>query len=112
MAMTPEELKALTESISQSLKVNMDAALKPLQEQVSALEANQKAVADQLQANANAEVEGMRKAVAEKFGEVVANQLDAAGVREMHSKLGDAASLAANAAQTAAAGEKFDQFPE
>lgn len=112
MAMTAEEQKALTEQISQALTANMSNVLKPLQDEVAELKANQKALTESLEANKKAEEAVKRAAVAEKFGEVVANQLSGAALDEMHSKLGDAASLAANAAQTAAAGEKFDQFPE
>lgn len=112
MAMTAEEQKALTEQISQALTANMAEALKPLQTELAELKANQTAVAEKLEANQKAAEAEKRAAVAAKFGEVVANSLSGAALDEMHSKLGDAAALAANSAQAAAAGEKFDQFPE
>ena len=102
MAMTPEERKALTDEIGQTLAANMSNVLKPLQDEIAELKANQKAVADELAANKAVGESVKRAAVAEKFGEVVANSLSGPALDEMHSKLGDAATLAANAAQNQA----------
>lgn len=99
MALTAEEQKALTEQISQALTANMAEALKPLQNELAELKANQTAVAEKLEANQKAAEAEKRAAVAAKFGEVVANSLSGAALDEMHSKLGDAAALAANSAQ-------------
>ena len=79
MPMTAEEKAELTQEISKAVTANMATAfadaMKPVNESVQALQANQQALADQLTANAKAEDSEKRKAVADVHGDIVANAL-------------------------------------
>lgn len=88
MPLTPEDLAAI--------KGGIDEALKPVTQRMEALEANQKV----LQANADAEEDDMRKAVAEKYGKAVADSLKGEALKELHKTVGKAAKITPNSADT------------
>lgn len=90
MPLTPEDLTAIKAGIAE--------AVAPIAAKVEALEANQKALADSLTANAKAEEAQMREAVKAAYGEVVANSLQGEALKQMHAQIGTSAKLAPNAA--------------
>uniref|UniRef100_UPI00189BCA76 hypothetical protein n=2 Tax=Enterobacterales TaxID=91347 RepID=UPI00189BCA76 len=96
MPLTQEEKKELVGDITQALAANLAEQLKPINEKVDALQVNHKKLEESLTANQRAEEAEMRKAVAEKYGEVVANSLQGQALIDMHKQIGDAASLAGN----------------
>lgn len=100
MPLTAEEKAELTNDISKAVTANISQAVvdavKPVSEAVAELQANHKALADQLTANQRAEEADKRKAVAAKHGEVVANALSGDALDVMYKSLGDAATLAGN----------------
>lgn len=96
--MTPEEQKALVESVTSGVTAAITEAMKPVTDGFQALQANHAAVMEQLTANAKAEESDMRKAVAAKHGEVVANALTGDALRTMYEALEPAGDLAPNSA--------------
>lgn len=98
MPLTPEEKAGLVTDIGAAVAANVAEQLAPIVEKVTALETNQTALADSLTANARAEEADKRKAVAEKFGEVIANGLQGDALDEMFKTLGTAAPIGTNAA--------------
>jgi hypothetical protein len=108
MPFTVEEKAELTQEISKAVTTNIGQvvadAIKPVTDSVQAvtksvdgLQANQKALADQITAKDRAAEADKRKAVAAQFGDVVANSLSGEALDAMHAKLGTATELAANA---------------
>lgn len=97
MPLTPEEKAELTADISKAVTANVSeavaAAITPLSESVAALQANHKELAEQLTANQKAEEAEKRKAVAGKYGEVVANSLQGEALDAMYKTIGEAAPL-------------------
>ena len=83
-------------------------AMKPVNESVQAMQANQHALTDQLTANAKAEEAEKRKAVAAVHGDIVANALTGEALDAMHKSLGTAATLAPNSSQNQTTGLKAD----
>lgn len=112
MPMTAEEKAELTQELGKVMAANMAAALadamKPVNESVQALQANQQALADQLTANAKAEEADKRKAIAAVHGDIVANALTGEALDAMHKSLGTAATLAPNASQNQTTGLTAD----
>ena len=112
MPMTAEEKAELTKEISNAVTANMATAfadaMKPVSDSVQALQANHKALADQLTANAKAEEAEKRKAVAAVHGDIVANALAGEALDAMHKSLGTAATLAPNSSQNQTTGLKAD----
>ncbi len=100
MPLTPEERAALVKETSDTVAANMAEQLKPLTEAVTALQANQTALAEQLTASQKAEEAEKRKAVAAVHGDVVANALSGEALDTMFKALGTAAPLGANSAQS------------
>ena len=98
MPLTPEERAALVKETSDTVAANVAEQLKPLTDAVTALQANQTALAEQLTANARAEEAEKRKAVAAVHGDVVANALSGEALDTMFKSLGTAATIGANAA--------------
>ena len=96
MPLTQEEKKELVGDITQALAANLAEQLKPINEKVDALQVNHKKLEESLTANQRAEETEMRKVIAEKYGEVVANSLQGQALIDMHKQIGDAASLAGN----------------
>lgn len=96
MPLTQEEKKELVGDIAQALAANLAEQLKPINEKVDALQVNHKKLEESLTANQRAEEVEMRKEVAAKYGEVVANSLQGQALIDMHKQLGEAASLAGN----------------
>ncbi|HEM8278586.1 TPA: hypothetical protein ACXNHB_000338 [Providencia stuartii] len=96
MHLTQEEKKELVGDIAQALAANLAEQLKPINEKVDALQVNHKKLEESLTANQRAEEAEMRKEVAAKYGEVVANSLQGQALIDMHKQLGEAASLAGN----------------
>ncbi|APG52665.1 TPA: hypothetical protein ACHWKL_004143 [Providencia stuartii] len=96
MPLTQEEKKELVGDIAQALAANLAEQLKPINEKVDALQVNHKKLEESLTANQRAEEAEMRKEVAAKYGEVVANSLQGQALIDMHKQLGEAASLAGN----------------
>ncbi|EOD8958560.1 hypothetical protein VU602_19635 [Providencia stuartii] len=96
MPLTQEEKKELVGDIAQALAANLAEQLKPINEKVDALQVNHKKLEESLTANKRAEEAEMRKEVAAKYGEVVANSLQGQALIDMHKQLGEAASLAGN----------------
>lgn len=96
MPLTQEEKKDLVGDITQALAANFAEQLKPINEKVDALQVNHHKLEESLTANQRAEETEMRKEVAAKYGEVVANSLQGQALIDMHKQLGEAASLAGN----------------
>ncbi|WOC04939.1 hypothetical protein [Providencia sp. PROV024] len=96
MPLTQEEKKDLVGDITQALAANFAEQLKPINEKVDALQVNHQKLEESLTANQRAEETEMRKEVAAKYGEVVANSLQGQALIDMHKQLGEAASLAGN----------------
>lgn len=103
MPLSAEEKAELTTEISKAVTANMKQsygdAITQILEGQKTLQANHQALADQLAANAKAEEAEKRKAVAAKYGDVVANSLQGEALDTMHKSLGSAAALAPNASQ-------------
>lgn len=112
MPLTAEEKAELTTDISKAITANIGQAIadamKPVTTAVDELQANHKALADTLTANARAAEADKRKAVAAKHGDVVANALSGEALEAMFKSLGDAATLAGNSGQGQAAGLTAD----
>lgn len=102
MPLTPEEKAGLVTDIGAAVAANVAEQLRPIAEQVTALEANQQALSASLTANQKAEETDKRKVVAEKFGEVIANSLSGDALNEAYKQCGEAATVAANSAQNQA----------
>ncbi|WP_313105247.1 hypothetical protein [Pseudescherichia vulneris] len=102
MPLTNEEKQELITEIGKGLAANFADALKPVTEQITALQTNHQQLAETLTANSRAEEKTMRDAVQAVHGELVANALSGPALKEMFSKLGTAAPLAGNSAQTPA----------
>ncbi|WP_298016696.1 hypothetical protein [uncultured Castellaniella sp.] len=98
MPITAEERADLIKGTSEAVAANMAEPLKNLTDAVTALQANQTALAEQLTANARAEEAEKRKAVAAVHGDVVANALSGEPLDAMFKSLGTAATIGANAA--------------
>lgn len=98
MPLTPEEKAELVQEIGANVSAALADQLKPITDSVTQMQANQKALADQIEANGKAEETAMREVVKGKFGEVVANSLHGDALREMFKQCGDAAPLAGNSA--------------
>ncbi|KLN96199.1 hypothetical protein [Moellerella wisconsensis] len=96
MPLTQEEKKDLVGDITQALAANFAEQLKPINEKVDALQVNHQKLEESLTANQRAEETEMRKEVAAKYGEVVANSLQGQALIDMHKQLGETASLAGN----------------
>lgn len=112
MPLTPEERADLVKEINEGLAANIAnavaEALKPVQASVEELQTNQKAIKEEIAANADKEVEEKRAAVAKVHGEIVANALSGEALEEMFKNLGKAAPLATNAAEEGKKGEVPD----
>lgn len=97
MPLSPEERAELVKEIGAAVTPIVNGAVaeavKPLSDQVAALQANQTELAEQLTANQKAEEVEKRKAVAEKYGEVVANSLQGEALDAMYKTIGEAAPL-------------------
>lgn len=98
--MTAEERAALVAE----LKSTVTGAITGLETKVTELAANQQALAAKIEAApaaaaAAAKETTMRAAVAKVHGDIVANALSGDALVELHSKLGTAAVIAANAAK-------------
>lgn len=104
MPLTPEERADLVKDIGAAVTPIVNAAvadaIKPIAEKVDGLEANVKATADAITANARAEEAEKRKAVAAVHGDVVANALSGEPLDTMFKSLGTAAPLGAGQVQT------------
>jgi len=111
MPLTPEERAELVKDFGAAVTPIVNAAvaeaIKPVSEKVDGLEANIKATADAITANARAEEAEKRKAVAAVHGDVVANALSGEALDAMFKSLGTAAPLGTNSA-TAPAGLTAD----
>lgn len=97
MPLTPEEKAELVADLNKAVTANMSevvaTALAPLSQAVATLQANQDQLTEQLTANQKAEETEKRKAVAEKYGEVVANSLQGEALTAMYKTIGEAAPL-------------------
>ncbi|HCZ8414440.1 TPA: hypothetical protein O4D67_000009 [Proteus mirabilis] len=96
MPLTQEEKTELYSEIGNQIAANVTKALEGITSKIDTLQANQDQLKETLTANQRAEEAEMRKAVAEKYGEVVANSLQGQALIDMHKQIGDAASLAGN----------------
>ncbi|HFI7982055.1 TPA: hypothetical protein ACGSGS_000631 [Escherichia coli] len=112
MPLTKEERAELVKEINESITANMAnaiaEALKPVQASVEELQTNQKAIKEEIAANANKEVAEKRAAVAKVHGEIVANALNGEALEAMFKSLGKAAPMATNAASEGKKGEVPD----
>lgn len=92
--MTPEELKAALDAQLAALNAANTAALAPLTEQITALQAANKDLSDKLIANTTAQEAEMRAVVAEHVGgEVVANALSGDALKAAFVKFSPAAGV-------------------
>lgn len=98
MPLTPEEKAELIQEIGANVSAALADQLKPITDSVTQMQANQKALADQIEANGKAEETAMREVVKGKFGEVVANALSGEALREAFAQCGEATPLAGNSA--------------
>lgn len=103
--MNAEERAAFLAEVQSGVATIVANAIKPVQESVTALQANQETMAKQIAAPALAAEESMRAAVKAVHGEVVANALSGAALADLHSKLPTAAGvpLDTNSSKQAAA---------
>lgn len=112
MPLTKEERAELVKEINESITANMAnaiaEALKPVQASVEELQTNQKAIKEEIAANADKEVAEKRAAVAKVHGEIVANALSGEALDAMFKSLGKAAPMATNAASEGKKGEVPD----
>ncbi|HCP2531726.1 TPA: hypothetical protein OC315_001955 [Escherichia coli] len=112
MPLTPEERAELVKEINEGLAANIAnavaEALKPVQASVEELQTNQKAIKEEIAANANKEEAEKRAAVMKVHGEIVANALSGEALEEMFKNLSKAAPLATNAAEEGKKGEVPD----
>ncbi|HFI6096747.1 TPA: hypothetical protein ACGRUD_001834 [Escherichia coli] len=112
MPLTKEERAELVKEINESITANMAnaiaEALKPVQASVEELQTNQKAMKEEIAANADKEVAEKRAAVAKVHGEIVANALSGEALEAMFKSLGKAAPMATNAASEGKKGEVPD----
>ena len=112
MPLTKEERAELVKEINESITANMAnaiaEALKPVQASVEELQINQKAIKEEIAANANKEVAEKRAAVAKVHGEIVANALNGEALEAMFKSLGNATPMATNAASEGKKGEVPD----
>ncbi|EPB6705732.1 hypothetical protein ACRRGD_001957 [Escherichia coli] len=112
MPLTPEERADLVKEINEGLAANIAnavaEALKPVQASVEELQTNQKAIKEEIAANANKEEAEKRAAVAKVHGEIVANALSGDALDAMFKSLGKAAPMATNAANEGKKGEVPD----
>ncbi|MEB5922728.1 hypothetical protein [Franconibacter daqui] len=98
MPLTKEEMEQIGTMIGEAVATNTSKAIEPLQQQITALQANQQQLTDTITANSRAEEQTMREAVKAVHGELVANALSGDALKDMYSKLGNAAPLGANSA--------------
>ncbi|HEM8274905.1 TPA: hypothetical protein U2M58_003895 [Providencia stuartii] len=96
MPLTQEEKTELYSEIGNQIAANVTKALEGITSKIDTLQANQDQLKDTLTANQRAEETEMRKEVAAKYGEVVANSLQGQALIDMHKQLGETASLAGN----------------
>ncbi|EMH1770672.1 hypothetical protein R4U62_001891 [Proteus mirabilis] len=96
MPLTQEEKTELYSEIGNQIAANVTKALEGITSKIDTLQANQDQLKETLTANQRAEETEMRKVIAEKYGEVVANSLQGQALIDMHKQIGDAASLAGN----------------
>lgn len=112
MPLTKEERAELVKEINETITANMAnaiaEALKPVQASVEELQTNQKAIKEEIAANADKEVAEKRAAVAKVHGEIVANALNGEALEAMFKSLGKAAPMATNAASEGKKGEVPD----
>ena len=112
MPLTKEERAELVKEINESITANMAnaiaEALKPVQASVEELQTNQKAIKEEIAANADKEVAEKRAAVAKVHGEIVANALSGEALEAMFKSLGNATPMATNAASEGKKGEVPD----
>ncbi|MEE1486513.1 MAG: hypothetical protein UGF87_02695 [Shigella flexneri] len=112
MPLTKEERAELVKEINEGLAANIAnavaEALKPVQASVEELQTNQKAIKEEIAANANKEEAEKRAAVAKVHGEIVANALSGEALEAMFKSLGKAAPMATNAASEGKKGEVPD----
>lgn len=112
MPLTKEERAELMKEINESITANMAnaiaEALKPVQASVEELQTNQKAIKEEIAANADKEVAEKRAAVAKVHGEIVANALSGEALDAMFKSLGKASPMATNAASEGKKGEVPD----
>lgn len=112
MPLTKEERAELVKEINESITANMAnaiaEALKPVQASVEELQTNQKAIKEEIAANADKEVAEKRAAVAKVHGEIVANALNGEALEAMFKSMGKAAPMATNAASEGKKGEVPD----
>ncbi|MEX5886320.1 hypothetical protein AB6F64_08260 [Providencia hangzhouensis] len=96
MPLTKEDLEQLSTIIGNAIAANNESVINPIKETLSEIKTNQSQLSESLTANQRAEETEMRKEVAAKYGEVVANSLQGQALIDMHKQLGEAASLAGN----------------
>ncbi|MDE9667488.1 hypothetical protein [Citrobacter freundii] len=99
MPLTKEEMEQIGTMIGEAVATNTKKAIAPLEEQITALQANQKTLTDTLTANSRAEEKTKREAVAKVHGEIVANALSGEALDAMFKAIGEAAPLGTNSAQ-------------
>lgn len=95
--MTPEEKAELAQMVANATA----AAVAPVTEQLTKLQANHEALVAQIAAPGEAAAATKRADVAKVYGEIVANSLQGTALDEMHAKLGTVATLAGNSASGA-----------
>lgn len=94
MGLTPEEKAELLEGVGKAVANQMQ----PIDERLSALEANQEAIAKQLAQAEDEKEKAMRDAVAKEHGEVVANSLKGEALAALYQKIGTSENITANSA--------------
>lgn len=93
MPLTPEEKAEIVKEVGTTVNEILTKTVAPLAESIAAIQANQKKIEDGLTANSRREEEDMRKVVAEKHGDIIANSLQGEDLTKVFKECGSAAPL-------------------
>lgn len=105
MPMTAEERAELLKDLGAVITENINTAIAPVNEAISALQTNQAEMQEKLTANADAELALKRAAIAKVHGEIIANALSPEKIDEVFKGIGEAEQIAANQAEEQAKAE-------
>lgn len=93
MPLTAEEMAEIQKGVGTAVTEIVTKALAPVNETIQTIQANQLKLEESLTANSRREEEDMRKVVAEKHGEIIANSLKGEDLTKVYKECGDAATL-------------------
>jgi len=93
MPLTAEEMAEIQKGVGTAVTEIMTKALAPVNETITEIQANQKRLEESLTANSRREEDEMRKVVAEKHGDIIANSLKGEDLTKVFKECGDATGL-------------------